>query len=95
MTYELDFDFRALKEWKKLDPTIREHFRKKLAKRMTAPRVPHDALSGMSDHFKIKLRSSGYRLVYKVEDEVLVILVVAIGKREGGEVYDTAWQRSH
>lgn len=30
MTYELEFDARALKEFKKLDNTIRQQFKKKL-----------------------------------------------------------------
>lgn len=28
MTYDLEFDPRALKEWKKLDNTVREQFKK-------------------------------------------------------------------
>lgn len=95
MIYKLDFDTRALKEWRRLDATIREQFRKKLAKRLEHPRVPHDALSGEPDCYKIKLRSAGFRLVYKVEDDVLVVFVIAIGKREGGAVYDEARDRSH
>ena len=31
MTYELEFDPRALKEWHKLGDTIRQQFKKKLA----------------------------------------------------------------
>lgn len=95
MSYELDFDERALKEWKKLHPTLRDQFARKLKERLENPRVPGDALSGKPDRYKIKLRKSGYRLVYRVEDDVLVVLVIAIGKREGGEVYDTARRRDH
>ena len=50
------------------------------------PRVQADALSGMADHYKIKLRAAGYRLVYRVEDGRLVVAVVAVGKRERGPV---------
>ena len=31
MTYSLEFDARALKEWHKLGDTVREQFKKKLA----------------------------------------------------------------
>ena len=48
----------------------------------------------MKDCYKIKLRGAGYRLVYRVEDERIVILVVAIGKRERGNVYDSAKHRA-
>lgn len=40
--------------------------------------------------YKIKLRSSGFRLVYQVIDEEIVILVIAVGKREDKKVYGTA-----
>ena len=67
--------------------TIREQFAKKLAERLERPRVPKDALSGHPDHYKIKLRDAGYRLVYRVEDETITVLVVSIGKRERSEAY--------
>jgi mRNA interferase RelE/StbE len=47
----------------------------------------------MPDHYKIKLRSAGYRLVYRVEDLRVVVAVVAVGKRERGDVYEAAKKR--
>jgi mRNA interferase RelE/StbE len=47
----------------------------------------------MKDCYKIKLRKAGFRLVYEVRDQELVILVVAIGKRERNAVYKTAAKR--
>jgi len=43
--------------------------------------------------YKIKLRTLGYRLVYQVHDERIVVLVIAIGKRENSEVYNDAEKR--
>ncbi|RUT31119.1 type II toxin-antitoxin system RelE/ParE family toxin [Arsenicitalea aurantiaca] len=37
--------------------------------------------------YKIKLRSAGYRLVYRVEDEIVTVIVLAVGKREADKVY--------
>lgn len=54
---------------------------KKLRERLDNPKVQADALRNMPGHYKIKLRASGYRLVYRVEDERVV---VAVGKRERG-----------
>ena len=90
MTYRLHFIAPAEKEWRKLGATLREQFKKKLAERLEAPRVPADTLSGMPDHYKIKLRASGYRLVYRVADDVVTVTVVAVGKPEGSSVYDAA-----
>jgi len=36
----------------------------------------------MEDCYKIKLRSVGYRLVYQVRENEIVVSVVSVGKRE-------------
>lgn len=93
MTYELAFLDAALKEWRKLDGNTRDQFKKKLAERLANPRVPAARLSGSKDRYKIKLRSIGYRLVYEVRDAQLVVVVVAVGKRERDAVYKAAEKR--
>ena len=90
MTYKLRFKEEAIKEWRKLDSPLREQFKKKLAERLLPPRVPSALLSGQKDRYKIKLRSSGYRLVYEVRDRDVVVIVVAVGKRERNAVYKAA-----
>ena len=71
MTYNLEFHPLALKEWKKLAPSIQQQFKKKLQQRLENPRVPASQLSGHTDAYKIKLRTIGYRLVYTVQDDVV------------------------
>ena len=87
MTCELGFVDEALAEWRKLDGSVREQFKNKLAERLDAPRVPAARLSGHPDRYKIKLRSVGYQLFYEVRDEELIVVVVAVGKRERSAVY--------
>jgi mRNA interferase RelE/StbE len=93
MIYELAFLDDALEEWRKLDGSIREQFKKKLGERINDPRVLSAKLSGHTDRYKIKLRSIGYRLVYEVRDSQLVVVVVAVGKRERNAVYKAAARR--
>jgi mRNA interferase RelE/StbE len=93
MSYELRFHPDALDEWRKLDSTVREQLKKKLAERLVEPRVPAARLSGQRDRYKIKLKSLGYRLVYEVRGAELVVLVVAVGKRERNAVYRRASDR--
>ena len=93
MTYELEFSEKAWKEWQKLGATLKEQFKKKLQERLSNPHVPADRLSGLGNAYKIKLRSAGYRLVYRVVDEVLIVTVIAVGKRARGEVYKDAGER--
>lgn len=93
MTYKLRFHEMALAEWNKLDNSIREPLKKKLAERLDNPRVPAATLAGMPDCYKIKLLRIGYRLVYRVDNEVVFVTVIAVGKRDKLKVYDAAQSR--
>ena len=44
----------------------------------------HGELNG---YYKIKLNKQGVRLVYGVEEDPLVVVVMAVDKREDGQVY--------
>lgn len=93
MSYKLAFLVSAKKEWDALDNSIKEQFKKKLEERLLTPHVEKDCLYSMKGCYKIKLRSSGYRLVYKIEDKSIRIVVIAIGKRERNKVYKIASKR--
>lgn len=87
MSYNLKFHQKALKEWEKLDFEIKEQFKKKIKERLENPKVLKDKLSGYDNVYKIKLRSSGFRLAYEVKDEEIVVIVLAVGKREDNKIY--------
>jgi len=93
MTYDLDFVPKALKEWQTLDKSIRTAIKKVLTRRLENPHVPSAALSSMENCYKIKHRGSGYRLVYAVDDETIIVLVLSVGKRERNKVYQAATKR--
>ena len=93
MSYKLKFLPTAFKEWKKLDNAIQIQLKKKLKERLESPHVMNCQLSGFKNHYKIKLRTSGYRLVYEVIDEEIYVLVIAIGKRDKNMVYKKAKER--
>ena len=86
MKYELGFVEEALKEWGKLDGHTREQFKSKLTERLDNPRVPASKLSGHKDRYMIKLQCVGYRLVYEVRGSEVIVIVVAVGKRERNAV---------
>jgi mRNA interferase RelE/StbE len=93
-SFNLEFHVLALKEWQKLDKSVKEQFKKQLQKRLINPRVASAKLHGDLDNFyKIKLRTLGYRLVYEVIDHKLVVLVIAVGKRNQDSVYRKAESR--
>ncbi|AWK42037.1 MULTISPECIES: type II toxin-antitoxin system RelE/ParE family toxin [Photorhabdus] len=93
MIYRVKFREDALKEWKRLDKSVQQQFAKKLKKCCVEPHIPSVKLRGMPNCYKIKLRASGFRLVYEVIDNVLIIVVVAVGKRERSEAYELASKR--
>lgn len=93
MTYKLRFHELALQEWKRLDGSLRAQFKKKLEERLSSPRVPSAALAGLPNCFKIKLRSAGYRLVYRVDDDIVFVTVIAVGRRDRNQVYEQAQGR--
>ena len=95
-TYSLEFHELALKEWKKLDGSIKAQFQNALSKRLKTPHVPSARLRGdLQNTYKIKLRDVGYRLVYEVIDQKLVVMVIAIGKRDHNEAYLSAVKRNN
>jgi mRNA interferase RelE/StbE len=93
MTFKLRFHELALIEWNKLDGSIKSQFKKKLAERLEQPRLKSSALSGMKDCYKIKLRQLGYRIVYRVDDDIVSVTVIAAGKRDKEKVYQDAEKR--
>jgi mRNA interferase RelE/StbE len=92
--YQLAFADAALVEWQKLDGSIKEPLRKILKKRLDAPHAVGNELHGeLANCYKIKLRAQGYRLVYQVIDQMLIVMVISIGKRDKNAVYENAIAR--
>ena len=94
MSYELGFLPSALKEWQKLDNSVKMQFKKKLAERLENPKVAKDKLRGYENIYKIKLKDAGYRLAYQVKDAQIVVLVLAISRRENDEAYELLKDRA-
>jgi len=82
MSYKLKFLPSALKEWRKLAPEIREQFKTHLKRRLDNPYIDSARIRGYAHHYKIKLRSAGYRLVYEVEEKEVTVNVICVGRRD-------------
>lgn len=81
MSLKLRFHPSAAGEWRRLDPQLRRQFEKKLIQVIELGGVGKRLRPTLQDCFKIKLRSSGYRLVYGLDEEKTPI-VLAVGKRD-------------
>ena len=76
--------------------TWRHHPRaaqEELVEILNNPLIEANRLHGLPDCYKIKLRSSGYRLVYQVIDQEITVFVVTVDKRERDQVYRKAAER--
>lgn len=90
--YKIHFTETSLKEFKKLGANIQAQFKKKLKALQSSPHIVSARLHGdLANCYKIKLRSAGYRLVYEVKDDILIIVVIAVAKRQ--TIYDTTKER--
>ena len=77
-----------------MDGAVKETLRKLLQKRLNSPHVPGGALHGdLLGCYKIKLKKQGIRLVYRVDDGALIVMVMAVDKREDAAVYRSAMER--
>ena len=92
-TYKLKFVEEALKEYQALDNGVKAQFKKKLQEILVNPHRPANQVSGMASAYKIKLKKSGFRLVYIVHDDAIVVQVISVGKRERLAVYRKAMSR--
>lgn len=93
MSYKLVFKKQALKEFEKLPRDIANQFQAKLKERLQNPRIASAQLRQLPDCYKIKLRNAGYRLVYQVIEDEIVVCVIAVGRRERNLVYAKAKSR--
>ncbi|MGN0460190.1 MAG: type II toxin-antitoxin system RelE/ParE family toxin [Ruminococcus sp.] len=104
MNWELKFLPEAKKDLKNLAGNQRILVIKAINKVLQNPVSVYDGGYGkplgnkgnnnLSGFLKIKLRSAGIRVVYKLIKTETEMLVVVIGARADDEVYDTACHRS-
>jgi mRNA interferase RelE/StbE len=83
MNWKIVFDGKAEKQFNRLDRTIRLRIQSYLFARLAKHETPRDLgepLSGfLSDRWKYRV--GDYRIIAKIEDQTITIIVVAIGHR--------------
>ena len=76
-----------------LDKAVRMQFSRKLEKLLVNPRIPSMKLSGYRDCYRIKLRKAGFRAIYHVSDQRIVVTVIRVGRRDKDEAYEKLDER--
>ena len=84
MTYRVTLAPAAARQLRRFDPPVRRRIQATLELLAENPRPPAATqLVGGSGEWRV--RTGNYRVVYEIEDEVLLVLVLAVGHRR--EVY--------
>lgn len=88
MTWAIEFERSAAKEFRKLDPQIQRRIQRFFRQRVLAsddPRSYGKALRGTRSGKLWRYRVGDCRIIAELQDHRLVILIVRVGQR--GQVY--------
>ena len=84
MTYRVEVAEAAVRSLRKRDPTARRRVQAAIELLAEQPR-PSGARRLVGGDGLMRVRTGDYRIVYEIHDDVLVVLVVAVGQRR--EIY--------
>lgn len=84
MTYRIEFTSAAERKVQKLDPPTRRRVQAAIELLAANPHPPAaKRIKGQRD--RLRVRTGDYRIVYRIEDDRLVVIVITVGHRR--EVY--------
>lgn len=84
MNYRIELRPAAVRALRKLDPLIRRRVQGAIALLAQDPRPP--AARALKGRPGLRVRVGDYRVIYTVHDDMLLVVVVALGHRR--DVYD-------
>jgi len=79
--YEIEIAASAAKAFKKLDKATQQRLARQIDLLALNP-LPHGARKLRDGHDLYRIRSGDYRIIYSIQDRLLIVLVVAIGNRK-------------
>ncbi len=97
MAYKVEFLSEAAQEFEALDGSLRKIAAKQIDKLAERPELgePLGKRMGidLTGYRKIYFGKKAYRIVYEIQRQKLLILIIGIGKRERGEIYEEVARR--
>lgn len=97
MEYQIKFHPEALKEFCSLDGSIKKLVKKQIDKLKTSPFLGEELGNkngyDLTGYRKMYVCKKQVRIVYSIVENVLLVNIIAIGKREDMEVYADAAER--
>ena len=79
-TYRIEFSRAAYGAFERLDPPVRGRLAPHIDRLAEDPR-PQGAKRLSADDELWRIRVGGYRVIYRIEDDVLLVVVVKLGHR--------------
>ncbi len=84
--YKIEYNKKYLKDLEKIPPVFRKNIREKISSLMVDPRPDGcKKFQGSKKILLYRIRCGDYRIVYAINDDVLLVLVIEIGHRR--EIY--------
>lgn len=97
MTWRVELTEEAEQDFAGLDGSLRKLARKKLEKLRENPYLGEELQNkdghDLRGYYKLYFYGTRYRIVYKIENDVLLVLIVGIGERAHGKVYKMTGRR--
>lgn len=84
MTYRIEVSPAAVRQLRKLDPAARRRVQAAIELLAEQPR-PSGAKKLVGGEGEWRVRTGDHRIVYEIHDDVLLVLVIAVGHRR--EIY--------
>lgn len=85
MTYHVEVAAAAVRQLRKLDRSAQRRVQAAIELLAAEPR-PNGAKKLVGGDGEWRVRTGDYRIVYEIHDNVLIVLVIAVGHRR--EIYD-------
>lgn len=80
MTYRVEIATAAVRQLRKLDRPAQRRVQAAIELLATEPR-PNGAKKLVGGNGELRVRTGDYRIVYEIHDNVLLVLVIAVGHR--------------
>ncbi|MBN4005625.1 type II toxin-antitoxin system RelE/ParE family toxin [Nostoc sp. LPT] len=80
MTYQIEISSRAVKQLKKVSTDIRDRINEKILEMAENLRTI-GVVKLENTESKYRIRVGNYRVLYEIQDDVLIVIVVSVGHR--------------
>jgi len=91
MAWRVELSEDAERDFAALDGSLRKLVRNKLAKLEENPNIGEElhkrAGCDLRGYYKLYFNGTRYRIVYRIENDILLVLIIGIGQRAHGAVY--------